>query len=332
MPIESKDSDVPPLQGNEDYSRWARHAEAELQSHNCRDAISPTAAVAINNDAAIDYFTNLGIAARNITTTMTVSWMESQLCQRRKEESKAVGILKKLVGEKNKQMIEGKSALEVWDILKDKFKNTSPMSQIDALRKATLIHMSNFNDARSYCNAYEAALDQISGMLQPNSVVNQQFAEAVLQGCMLANVTDTYKPLISQLRKDWTPTNTSLSETCLSIVRYDSTTANTNIGTAKTLLTAGTSTLRNRGYAAPKGSCDFDKCVKNGLTTHPKEKCWKKYPDQRPKHLLSGMRTRGTHRGNRNTDTSQSATASAPVSALVPASALAPAQAANITS
>lgn len=64
---------------------------------------------------------------------MAVQWIENELCQRRKEESKATGILKKLLGAKNKHMIEGKSALEVWNTLKGKFKDVSPMSQIDVI-------------------------------------------------------------------------------------------------------------------------------------------------------------------------------------------------------
>lgn len=182
--------------------------------------------------------------------------------------------------------------------------------------------MLNFDNASSYCNAYEIALDQLSGMLQPNSVVNRQSVEAFLQGLMLANVTETYEPLISQLRKDWTPTNTSLSEACLGIVRYRSTTANTNAntGTAKILLTTGSNARRNRAPAASKGSCDFEECVNSGLTTHHKDKCWRKYPDLRPKHLLERMRTRGTNRGSgggvdNSTNTPQSAAAPTPAPA-----------------
>lgn len=222
MPIESKDNDFPLLQGIEDYPRWAQHAEAELQSQNCYYAISSTAKAVINSDAATQHLMSLGILMTSITPTMIVQWIEKKSSKKEEQESKAIGILKKLVGAKNKQIIEGKSASEIWKTLKDKFKDVSPMSQVEIIRKASLMRMSDFGDNASlYCNAYQAALDQVCGMLQTDSVIDRKAAEALLQGFMLANVTETYKPLIANLRESWTSTNTDLLKASLSIERYD---------------------------------------------------------------------------------------------------------------
>lgn len=111
-------------------------------------------------------------------------------------------------------------------------------------------------------------MDQIAGMLQPNSIVNQKGAETMLLMCMLANVTNTYKPLIAQLRENWTPTNTSLSKACLAILRYDFATKEHSLETNKAMLTGGN--IKNLNQA-PKRTCDFEDCVKAGVTTHWKD-------------------------------------------------------------
>ena len=141
--------------------------------------------------------------------------------------------------------------------------------------------MLNFSNPSEYCNAYETALDQVSGMLQPNSVMNRQSVEALLQGSLLANVTEPYSPLIAQLQRSWTSTNTNLSEVCLSIKRYVLSSTE-----AKALYTASiNATGRNAPYKkqAPEGSCDFEECVARNKTFHYKDKCFRKNPSLRPK-------------------------------------------------
>lgn len=153
--------------------------------------------------------------------------------------------------------------------------------------------MSDYTSASSYCNAFEAALDQVSGMLQPNSILTQTAAEGILQAFMLSNVTNTYKPLIAQLRENWTSTNTDLAKACLSIQRYDFATKDqTSIGVDTNDNTKALYT--KKAAQAPKGTCDFDECVKAGITSHPKDKCWRKHPNLRPKISFGRMRTKNT--------------------------------------
>lgn len=318
MAVESKHSDFPLLQGIEDYPRWARHAEAELQSQACHDAIYPSAAPLTKNDAVL-HLRTLGYVDAEMTADMTFLWIEKKMAKRRKRGTKAIGILKNLVGEKNKQLVEGKSAPEIWKALKDKYQDVSSMSQMEVIRKASLIRMSDFASASLYCNAFETALDRVSGMLQPDSIINRKGAEGILQAFMLANVTDTYKPLIAQLREGWTSKNTDLSKACLSIERYDfavNDQAVINATSGKALHTKGPNRL-----AAPKGTCDFEDCVKSGVTTHWKDKCWRKYPDLRPKFSLNRMKTKnaGSKSSSGNVDEAKSEASSA---AAAPAAAL----------
>lgn len=258
MPIELKDNDFPFLQGIEDYPRWAQHTEAKLQSQNCHDTIS-SIKVVINSEAATLHLIGLGISLANITPTMLVQWMEKKNSKIEEQESKAIGILKKLVGVKNKQIIEGKSACKIWKTLKDKFKDVSLINQMEIIQKASLMHMLDFSGNTSlYCNTYQAALDQVCGMLQSDSFLNQKSAEGLLQGFMIANVTEAYKPLIASLRENWTSANTDLAKICLSIERYDFVTNNTG---TKALHTTSIVSRNPNPNRAPKATCDFESCI-----------------------------------------------------------------------
>ena len=57
------------------------------------------------------------------------------------------------------------------------------MSQMEIIRKASLIRLSDYSgNANLYCTTYQAELlDQLCGILQSNSILNQQLAESLLQ-------------------------------------------------------------------------------------------------------------------------------------------------------
>lgn len=214
------DNVFPLLEGVKDYPRWVKHAKAQLQAKACLDAaIFPT--VVSNNDTAMAFLLDRGFAAENITQSMIYSHVEKTDARQQKKESEAIGILKSLVSEENQESIEGLSAFEIWATLETQFKDTSPMSLVDTIQKASYIRMSNFVSPSLYCKAFRTALNQVSGMRQPDSPINQKGVESLLQGFMLNGVTDVYKPLVSQLRKDWKNENTNLAAACLSIERYD---------------------------------------------------------------------------------------------------------------
>lgn len=305
-------SDFPLLKGIEDYPRWVQHATAQLQEKACLDAVVlPT--VKADNDSAIAFLLDRGFAAETITQSMIYSWIEKTDARQKKQESEAIGILKGLVGAQNQQSIQGKSAFEIWNILRTKFKDISPMSLMEAIQKMSFVRMSNFESPSLYCDAFRTALDQVSGMIQPDSLINQKGVEGLLQGFMLNGVTDTYKPVVLQLRKDWKNENTSLSEACLSLERYD---FKNIIGDFDT--TNGTKALHTKVLhpnRAPKGTCDFGECVESGLTSHYNDRCWKRYPQLKPKHALSRMKTRNTGPGKPSAQAVPSATAPAPTPA-----------------
>lgn len=263
----STSDDFPLLVGKEDYPRWAQHARTQLQTKDCLEAIlSP--AIVVNSDAAITYALNRGLEAEDITKAMIYPWIEKTDIRQREQESKAIGILRGLVTKQNQQILEGKSAYQIWTILQTRFKDTSPMSLTEAIRKASLMRMLDFGNPQLYCDAFRTALDQITGMLQENTGITQKRAENLLQGFMLAGVTDVYKPLVSQLQKDWKNENTDLIETCLSIERYNFSTVGTDTANGSKAFVA-----TNRAPRAPKETCDFAECVESGLTSHYNDKC-----------------------------------------------------------
>lgn len=125
-------------------------------------------------------------------------------------------------------------------------------------------------------------------MLKAESMMNQKGIESLLQTFMLNSVTDVYKPLISLIQKDWLfEDTTNLKKTCLSIERYNF--QNTIIpGNYNNALY----TKNQPRLQALKGICTFSKYIEFGLINHYNDKCWKQYPQLRPKHQLNKMRTR----------------------------------------
>lgn len=57
----------------------------------------------------------------NITLTMIFQWIEKKSSMQKERESRAIDILKMLVGVKNHQIIEDKLASEICKTLKGKF-------------------------------------------------------------------------------------------------------------------------------------------------------------------------------------------------------------------
>ena len=84
---------------------------AKLQSQNCHDAIS-SAKVVVDSKAATLHPIGFAISEADVTPTMLVQLIEQNNSKNKKQESKVIDILKKLVGTKNKQIIEGKSACQ----------------------------------------------------------------------------------------------------------------------------------------------------------------------------------------------------------------------------
>lgn len=283
MSVESEDS-FPLLQRSEDYPRWAQYAKSELQCNCCYDGIFP-----IKQFTKADAITSLktyGFTDEEITemATEVIEMVGDKIMLQYECRDKATEILRKLAGLQNQRLITDQTAEQIWKTLKERFQDVSPMSQLSVILKAGSTRMSDFTDVGEYCNTYQEALGQVCGMLEPDSVIDQKAAEAMLLACMLSNVSESYRPLVAQIRENWTSTNTDLFQACLSITRYhgvDSTTTALHVA-------------RKNPNRARKGTCDFEECVRAGLTTHRKEKCWRKHPNLRPKFALGKMKSRNS--------------------------------------
>lgn len=279
----SSSSTFPLLVGTKDYLRWAQNAEAELMVHNCNGALLP--ATPTTREAAVQHFASIGFGPSDITNEMTSTWMMKKSEREEKAEANALKILRKLVAPQNREMTLGKSAHEIWNALRNKYKDLSPWYQTEAIRKAYLIHMSDFASVNLYCNAFLEIFDEMCGMLMPDSLVQQGAIECILYGALLANVTEGYMPLVASLRTAWTTANTNLNQACIELERY-------GLRVRQSVPTiALTPSAQTTLHVA--GSCDFSECVKAGRTNHPGDRCWRKDPSLRPKWLLKKMSSRG---------------------------------------
>lgn len=276
------------LQGPDDYPKWAQAARARLKANNCEDAIESskefTKAIIVKDLLKLD------IKASEISNDIIIKSIQDDVRRQEDRRIKAAGLIQGLVGSKNQQFIENKTAEEMWTILKTKFQDTSPMSQMEVLMKASHIKMSDYHDVAGYCNAFEAALDKITGMISTTKegeitkktrLITSKTAEAILQAHMLTNIIDSYKPLIAQLRDRWTADNTDLSAVSLSISRYKLSNRVTNAMIS----------LREK---APIRSCTNPQCIKLNKTSHWPDSCWITYPHLRKKYAFNRMKPRGT--------------------------------------
>lgn len=155
-----------------------------------------------------------------MTPASLIKTVTDQRNKRLDRATRATGTILNQVAERHRYLIASMDAKEMWNTLKTRFQDLSPMSATDILFKIFKKIMANFTDASNYCSAYESALDRISGMISDKSILNAKAAETVVQGFMLANVNESYAPTVAQLRRDWTEGEIDLSKTSKAIVTY----------------------------------------------------------------------------------------------------------------
>ena len=260
------------LEKAEKYSVWASYTKGILLKNNCVGAILET-----QPEITVDTIKNGPIAsgfdARSLTISILIKELRDEKNQRKLESIKAMSIIHGLVAKCHYSLIDNKNAAEMWKILKDRFQDVTPMNISDIILKVSSKRMIDFETASQYCAEYEAALNNVKGLIDDEAKVDVYTVEFMLQGMMLGNASEQYSPLVAQLRRDWTHETTNLSETMKAIVAYSANTKNYNT------LRTGTSTIRGK---APPNACTFPECVERKRTRHWPDLCWQKYP-----HLTS---------------------------------------------
>ena len=254
------------LEKAEHYSAWVSYNRGVLLKNNCDTATLETQPD-VTLDSIRQSLIDSGITQASLTTSILVKELRDDMNRQKTAMTKAIGIIHGLVAPCHFNLINNKTAAEMWATLKTRFQDVAPMSIMDVILRVSAKRMRGFETVGQYCAEYDGAFNQIKGMLVDGAKVNIASIEFVLQGMLLGNTTDMYDPLIAQLRRDWTHDTTSLSETTKTLIAYAGN--NTDV---KALHTS-TSTSSNRGRA-PIGSCTVPECVARNRTRHWPNECF----------------------------------------------------------
>ena len=202
----------------DDYPAWVMYTTGLLRQKNCAWAIStpPTITLASVRNELVQQ----GFPLIDLTTSILVKSLNDRRDKQTEQLTRAEGIIQNQVSRRHSHLIANKGALEMWTVLQERFQDLSPMSVTDVLFKLSRRAMTEYKDATEYCAAYEGALNKVSGMLSANSDLTVKGAETIIQGFMLANVGETYAPLIAQIRRDWKSDHSDLAEVSRAITSY----------------------------------------------------------------------------------------------------------------
>lgn len=300
----SNQKDLHLLEKSEGYPQWTIYTLGLLRQKHCANAIRPPVPITVGT--VREELVQSGFTLAQLTTPTMVKSVQERLDRQKVEFSKAAGIIVNQVAERHQHLVVDKEPHEMWQILKDKFQDVSPLSLTNTLLQMSKKKMSDYRNADQYCSEYEKTLNEIIGMLRDDSLIDAKGIEVIVQGFMMTNTGDLYGPLVAQFRRDWKNGEVNFAETSKAIVSYTV----TNSEKAKTLSVKQAPKL----YQTPRlQTCTTPECIARGRGFHTPDRCWVKHPELRPKHLLQDMRTRRTTQSNTESIPSATAEANQPV-------------------
>lgn len=116
------------LQNTEDYPTWKSYTISRFQQQSCNGAI--TRRPQPNLDSVRATFIEDGFAAVDLRPSTLVSALRDEKKDYLIAFTKSAGIIKELVDKNLYPLLNGKTAQEMWAILKTCFYHISPMSVI----------------------------------------------------------------------------------------------------------------------------------------------------------------------------------------------------------
>lgn len=290
------------LESSADYPKWRSHTISKLQEKHCHWTITgrpkPTRkSVAANIE-------KMGFAAKEFTTQGLYNSLTTEVEKWEAAMEKGEGIIRKTVAHKHHPILENKTAKEMWEILKTRFQNVSPMSISRRIVDATKVKLSSCKNIEEYTSSYREAYDEVCNLVTENSEMTIRAASMVLQGALLSNMGPEYAGIASTIESKWTGA-TNLESTILRLIKYEE--IRKGDFEAKqlsqpTILLSSASPSKPR---PPMGTCTNPDCVKRGVTSHFIENCYLKHPElrpARPKYSLRQMKTRGSKTNLRSED------------------------------
>ena len=263
----------------DDYPAWVMYTTGLLRQKNCAWAIEKAPKItleSVRQELALQ-----GFPLIDLMTGILVKSLNDRRDKQIEQLIRAESITQNQVSRRHSHFIANKGAFDMWTVLKERFQDLSPMNFIDVLFKLSRRAITEYKNATKYCAAYEKALNKISGMFSTNSNLTIKGAETIIQGFMLANVSETYAPLIAQIRRDWKSDHSDLTEVSRPITSY----AGHTKEKSKALVVANSQ--KRNFFRILDGTCTVSECIAKGQTNHTKERCWTLHPELKAKRFQS---------------------------------------------
>lgn len=290
------------LEGSKNYTKWRFYTLGELQQQNCDWAI--TGRPQQTRESVREAVEKMGFTPTEITPEILYTTLTTELKEYQAALKKAERVIKNSVAHKHQPTLEGKTAEEMWETLKTRFQDSSPMSISRLILDTTKVQLSECTDIHDYCGKYQEAYDTTCSLIGGQCELTAKGAEMLLQAGLLTGMGDENSNVVSMMKLEWKEEETDLASSILRLMRFSDIKKENakpaNKASSSVLLTASHS---NPGsHRAPPGTCTNQQCIDKGVTTHYAERCFLKYPELRAKYPLRGMRPRGS-RTNLRKDT-----------------------------
>ncbi len=160
------------------------------------------------------------------------------------------------------------------------------------------LRLSDCKDIHEYCSKYQEAFDTVCGLVSTDTEISAKAAEVLLKAGLLTGMENEYSSIVSVMETEWKMGTTNIAESakklvCFAEIKKENDQAPRPSDTPKqsALLISKPSKLSNR---ALPGTYTNPDCIKKGNTQQYTDRCFLKYPELRPKHLLHQMRTKGS--------------------------------------
>ncbi|MCJ1355068.1 MAG: hypothetical protein MMC33_005059 [Icmadophila ericetorum] len=264
------------LEKPEDWPMFKQTALSELRTECCEQAINaefirPTKA-SVEQTMLEQGFSEKEID-KNIVLVSTR--LRDEIKDYTKANSKAIGILTKLLGHEGMYILEGlNTPHQMWNALKNRYEESSPMNTGLILHELSHKKLSEYASPDKYCRAYQIGYDKVVATLKKDqSPLTAEGIEILLQCWIIENLNDAYAPLVAQIRKDWTESSTNLHNTMTAITQYKVPTD--HLSSTKALVTQQQhyDSPSKKRKVNPAEFCDHPKCVQTRRNRHPKTSC-----------------------------------------------------------
>ena len=147
----------------DDYPRWAEEVISLFMVNNCIDATKPE--VVLTYESIIAQYVTADLNEKDVTNTDIKADIKDETKNSRKRHVKAAGFIRFRVGQRHHQFIANITAENMWIMLKEKLQDTTPMSQIEIILKASNIKMFSYVDPVLYCAEFKSICNKAIGMI-----------------------------------------------------------------------------------------------------------------------------------------------------------------------